>query len=153
MLMAKASFQHVLRSRERMWDFPDGNIRTVMITWTLYLITIGGYGNRNSDGLRNVPDVTQLITGSTVICTPVGLMSNPHFFVWCPYSFWPMRFYCITPEGSWVSWVWSKSCLRAVVTCSTSGTEQLRIFASSSLIRSSSLSLGRSFFFALAFHS
>lgn len=153
MLTAKASFQHVLRSRERMWDFPDGNIRAVTITWTLYLITIGGYGNRNSDGLRNVPDVTQLITGSTVICTPVGLTPNPHFFLWCSYSFWPMRFYCISPEGSWVSWVWwSNSCLTAVVTCSTSGTEQLRIFASSSWIRSSSLSLWRSSLFALPFH-
>ena len=45
------------------------------------LITIGGYGNRNSDDLKNISHVTQLIPGRTVICTPVGLLPNPHFFL------------------------------------------------------------------------
>ena len=46
----------------------------ITITLILYLISIGRYGNRNSDGLRNVSEITQLITRRTVICNLVGLM-------------------------------------------------------------------------------
>lgn len=134
MLTAKASLQRVLRSRERMWDFT---------VWKHH-----GY----NDHIDPVPHLhwwawesklrwfKEYVQGHTADhcknCDfhPLGLMPNPHCFktVQGSYLFWLVWFYCVTPDRSWISWVLqSKTCLRAVVTCFSSGTRQFCFFLQS----------------------
>lgn len=110
-----------------------GNTMAIMITLILYLISIGGRGNQ----IRWFKEYVQGHTADhckNCDFHPLGLMPNPHCFktVRGSYLFWLVWFYCVTPDRSWVSWVLqSKTCLRAVVTCFSTGARQFCFFLQS----------------------